>query len=372
MKHSENNNFKGVIEIKIIKANGTPSEIGLKHGNNAKNEVHYSIDSYEKLFYNNAGINWKQAIELAKKYIDVIETSNLDLLEEMEGIAKGASVEFEDILALNARSEIALTNNVNDGCTSLAIMPPLSDKAYLAQNWDWRSAQSRSLIMLDMHQNNGTTIQMVTEGGIIGKIGLNNHGLGVCLNALRANVKSNQLPVHLGLREVLNAESIDEAEQKVIGGKLGSSANFLIAQSNNEIMKAINLELSPRKYDKKETDNAYLYHTNHFCSKIVTKDIGKENLNTIDNTYSRFDRIDKLISNKADEKELISESIIKEWLSDHKNDPSSICRHLNELESPYEDTITAFSIIMNLTDKKMYLMEGQPCQPLEEYHFKIT
>lgn len=343
----------------------------MKHGKDAKDEVHYSIDSYEQLFYNNAGLNWKQAVELAKNYIDVIKKTNIDLLEEMEGIAKGASVEFEDILALNARSEIALTNNVNDGCTSLAVMPPLSDKVYLSQNWDWRSAQSRSLIMIDIHQKKGPAIQMVTEGGIIGKIGLNNHGLGVCLNALRANVKSNQLPVHLGLREVLNAGSIDEAERKIIDGKLGSSANFLIAQKNSNTMRALNLELSPRKYDKKETENAYLYHTNHFCSDMVTKDIGKENLNTVENTYSRFNRIEELIRNKVEEKQLISEATIKKWLSDHKNEPLSICRHESKLESPYEDTITAFSVIMNLTDRKMYLMEGQPCQPLEEYRFNL-
>lgn len=302
----------------------------------------------------------------------MIEKSNINLLEEMDYIAKGAAVEFEDILALNARSEIALTNNVSDGCTSIAVMPPLSDSVYLSQNWDWRPAQSRSLIKLDINQTKGTEIQMVTEAGIIGKIGFNNHGLGVCLNAIRANIISDQLPVHIGLREVLNTESINEAKEKIIDGKLGSSANILIAQEKNNFQKAINLELSPHKYDKKKIKNDYLYHTNHFCSDVIIKDIGKENFNTVENSFVRLNRIEKLIKNEIEERKLISELTIKKWLSDHKNEPFSICRHKNNSESIYDDTITAFSIIMNLTNKHMYLIEGQPCQPLTEYRFNFN
>src|SRR5699024_2906100 len=112
-----------------------------------------------------------------------------------------------------------------------------------------------------------------------------------------------------------------------------------IAQQNNNTAKAINLELSPYKYDKKKADKSYLYHTNHFCSDQIIKNIGKNNLNTVENSYIRLNRIEKLIKNKVKKKELISESTIKNWLSDHKNEPFSICRHKNNLESPYEDTI---------------------------------
>lgn len=355
--------------MKVIKMSGSPNQIGLIHGKEAKEEVHYSLDSYEKLFYNQSGFSWREATELAKNYISIIEDRNTDLLEEMDGIAKGSSVRFEDILTLNVRSEIALTSNTNDGCTSLSVMPPLSNKAYLAQNWDWRSAQSRSLITAHIHQENSTNIQMVTEGGIIGKIGLNNYGLGVCLNAIRANVRSNQLPIHLGLREVLNSKYINEAMDKVICGKIGSSANFLIAQDAGNIRKALNLELSPRTYDTRKTTDAYLYHTNHFCSETITQEIGKGNLRIAENTYHRFDRMGDLLRSAENDSGNITESVIKKWLSDHKNEPLSICRHKNEEESSYTDTITAFSVIMNVTDQEMYVMEGQPCQPSEEYRF---
>lgn len=357
--------------MKILNLSGSPYEIGFNHGEQAKSEVESSIIAYEKLFYNKVDITWNQAKEMGKKHLDAIEKTNIDLIEEMEGLAKGASVDFEDILVLNARSEIVLTQNKTDGCTSFAIMPPKSEFAFLGQTWDWTSAQSKNLIMAKITQQNGPKINMITEAGIIGKIGMNEHGLGVCLNALRSNIKSNQLPIHLGLREVLNSEDIEEARNKVVNGKLGSSANFLIAQAKGNVSKAKNLELSPNKFDEKETENSYLYHTNHFCSKAVIEDIGSVNLSTDANSYDRIDRIGELIYNSTKNNDVVKEKDIEEWLTDHENKPNSICIHKEPGTSDYTDIITVFSVIMNLTNKSMYLKEGPPCHPINKQRFSF-
>lgn len=352
--------------MKILNLSGSAFDIGVGHGKQAKTEIHYSLDSYEKLFWYEAHLDWKRATELAKLHIDYIEKTNVSLLEEIEGIAKGASVDFDDILALNARSEIALTNNKSDGCTSLTILPPVADKAYLGQNWDWRAAQSKSLIITKIGQKIGPTICMVTEGGIIGKIGLNSSGLGVCLNALRANVKSNKLPVHLGLREILNSETLEEAESKVTNRKIASSANFLIVQDKEANLHAANIEVSPIGEDKKVTNDSYLYHTNHFCSDMLIEKIGREKMNTTENTFIRKNRIQQLIKEQLFKNEPINRDQIKNLFADHENCPNSICRHKEEGSSDYTNTVTAFSVIMNLTDRNMYFMRGNPCSPIEE------
>lgn len=357
--------------MKILNLSGTPYEIGFSHGEQAKSEVASSLTAYEELFYNNADITWSQAKEMGKKHLHAIEKTNIKLLEEMEGLAKGASVDFEDILVLNARSEIVLTQNKTDGCTSFAIMPPKSEFAFLGQTWDWTSAQSKSLIMTKITQQNGPKIHMVTEAGIIGKIGMNEHGLGVCLNALRSNLKSNELPIHLGLREVLNSENIEEARNKVVNGKLGSSANFLMAQSKGSVNTAKNLELSPNKFSEKEASDSYLYHTNHFCSKTVIDDIGNDNLTTEENSYNRIDRIEELIENSTKDNHVVTEKDIKGWLADHKNKPNSICIHKVPGTSDYTDIITVFSVIMDLSNKSLYLQEGQPCQPIDIQRFSF-
>ena len=64
------------------------------------------------------------------------------------------------------------------------------------RNWDWKSAASVSLISLDIlayAPTNRPRIKMMTEAGVIGKIGVNSHGISVMLNALKV---SFPLPPH--------------------------------------------------------------------------------------------------------------------------------------------------------------------------------
>ena len=68
----------------------------------------------------------------------------------------------------------------------------------MAQNWDWMEEQSPNLLLLTIIQPDKPTIKMVTEAGIIGKIGLNSAGVGVCLNAIRIpGLDKNRIPCTL-------------------------------------------------------------------------------------------------------------------------------------------------------------------------------
>jgi isopenicillin-N N-acyltransferase like protein len=358
--------------VKEIILSGSPKEIGRQHGELGKKQVLFSLDMYERFFKRSVNLTWEQAKEMAKKHLRSIEAYNIDYLEEMEGIAKGTGVEFEDILTLNARTEIALTQNTMDGCTSLAVLPPIAERTFLGQNWDWRPSQIHSLLLVRIKQEKKPDICMVTEGGIIGKIGFNSSGVGVCLNAIRANVKSDGVPIHLGLRRILDSNSLDEALSQVENQQMGSSANFLIGfDDRNGGQKAVNLEVSPKGNDKKETTDDSLYHTNHLCSNRLIVDIGLENLMATDNSFVRIDRMNEFITNVKDTKQLVNESIIKHWFSDHYNFPQAICRHEEDGVAEHMQSRTVFSVVMNLTECQMLFMEGNPCSPLSEKTIKL-
>lgn len=356
--------------MKHLKLIGSAYDIGLQHGSKARTEVHYSLDSYEQLFYHEKNISWTAAREIAKDHIDYLDQNDHAFLEEIEGIAKGASVDFEDILALNARSEIALTGNT-DGCTSMGVVSPSNDNLYLAQTWDWRSAQKRSLLTLDIEssQNN---IVMVTEAGILGKIGMNRHGLGVCLNALRVNYRQHTLPIHVTLRKILNMDNIDEALEIINNKEVASAANILIGQDDTDsIRKIVNNEVTVTHVDAKEiTDSGHVYHTNHLCSSEILDNLEHEH-DSSENSYKRLETIDSLIIESIDHHKDIDHGEIRSWLSNHDNVPHAICRHGNHSESYYTDTVTAFAISMNLSEKNLHILEGTPCTPTETYYYEF-
>ena len=70
-------------------------------------------------------------------------------------------------------------------------------------------------------------IDMITEAGSIGKIGLNSAAVGVCLNAARAKgVDFGKSPRHLALERCLNSNSRAEAVETL---RSAGGAKILVA-----------------------------------------------------------------------------------------------------------------------------------------------
>lgn len=122
-------------DFKIIEAAGTPYEIGFAHGRTRAEEVLCSIATYKEMFKTYANLGWEEAKHRSRAYIEHISRYDSDLLEEIRGVAVGASVELEDILALNARSEVILMS----GSKSLRMVAPLLLLLRKAHRTDIRS-----------------------------------------------------------------------------------------------------------------------------------------------------------------------------------------------------------------------------------------
>lgn len=359
--------------MKRLTLSGTPREIGRQHGEQGKAEIRQSLETYAKLFQGYQQIGWDEVRRRALVHLQAIKAYDSDLIEEMEGIAEGANLPFADILALNARSEIALTGReetaFNDGCTSIGLSAPISKETIIAQNWDWKATQKDSLLFLEIHQAPKPTILMVTEGGMIGKIGFNSSGIGVCLNALITDKKSAEIPIHLGLRSILNSHSLPEAMSKIQDGQMASSANFLIGVddgSGNGM--AIDVEVSPFGIDLVGGEQGKTVHSNHLCSPIIQEQIKDLNNLKYSDSMLRKVRAEQLINQSLQRGEVITEETVQRWLADTFNRPNSINHYRNELAPEHRQIETVFSIVMNVTRLEMYLCVGMPSeQPYQRY-----
>ncbi|WP_245415747.1 C45 family autoproteolytic acyltransferase/hydolase [Alteribacter populi] len=340
-------------ENTILNLSGSSYDIGLKHGEKAKKQVHNSLQTYERMFKEFAGTSWNQAREKALLHVKEIEKYNPNYIDEMDGLANGAGVTFEDILTLNARSEIVLINTT-DGCTSFALINPRKMDTWLAQNWDWKGNQVDSLIHLHIKQNDLPSIQMITEAGIIGKIGCNDKGVGVCLNALVTDTWQPKVPIHLGLRAVLESNSMEEAISRVKGNQMASSAHFLIASKSEEILS---IEVSPVHTAKRKTNNGLLTHTNHICDEEMKRKVEEE---ALPDSFERFAKVTNLLE-KLNDKEVKKENLFR-VLCNHDSYPNSICRHNSSVQIGREKMETVFSIVMNLSDNELTWIRGKPCE----------
>lgn len=270
----------------------------------------------------------------------------------MSGIAIGANVELADIIAINVRTEITF-GLFSDGCTALS-WKTRESKSWLAQNWDWNPRQKENLVLLSISRPSTSLphIKMITEAGIIGKIGLNSAGLGVCLNAIKAKgMDPTRLPVHLGLRTVLESSSRADAVGKLEKYGVASACHMLIADAETG---GEGLEWSSKDVAKvKQHVKGQVFHSNHY---LLPHTGGVEDVNWLEDSKFRVKRIEELCSGIG-EGEVGWESLGKVFC-DEKNFPGSICREAQGRST----SATLFNIVMDLKERRAEVRVGRPIE----------
>jgi isopenicillin-N N-acyltransferase-like protein len=331
---------------------------GVQHGSVARDQVAVSVETYRRLFRDFVRIDWADALIIGERYGDAVARFDPELFEEIRGVADGSGFELAEILALNARSEIGLGARMVDGCTAFAAFGTATPggTTILCQNWDWRASQHDAFVALVIERPGKPTITMLTEAGIIGKIGLNSRGLGVCLNAIVTDqVKVDGTPLHVVLRGILESRNLGEAIETVARSSIASAANFLVAQHG---VGAVDIEALPSGIDVLLPDRDVLTHTNHLLSPRFTavRDLA---VNVLPDSYPRLNRARQLLEARHGGLDCASAEDI---LRDHANEPDGICRHEDEVGDPEGKRLqSVFSIVMDLERRELSVTDGPPC-----------
>ena len=240
----------------------------------------------------------------------------------------------------------------DDGCTALSWKT--DSVSILAQNWDWQTEQAENLIRLQIRQQSKPNVDMITEAGIIGKIGLNSAGVGVCLNAIRAKgVNFDRLPCHLALRACLDSHSRTEATKIIRAAGVASSCHILVADATGGVgLECSNVDIVelPANID------GIVIHTNHYVKHHpgVTERID------LPDSVTRLDRIGKLVSTYRNGP---TTTAVSQMLKDEQNYPVSICR----AQTDKSTTATLFCIVMKLDEKHAVVTVGRPVHSAETF-----
>ena len=123
----------------------------------------------------------------ATRFLPAIEAATPDLLEEVRGIAEGAAVSFERILAFNLMDEewwYSQARGHRHACSLVAIAAGEGRGALLAQNMDLPEVMDGGQAVLRSTTPDGGQTVVLTAAGMIGLTGCSSDGLGVCVNTL--------------------------------------------------------------------------------------------------------------------------------------------------------------------------------------------
>ena len=196
---------------------------------------------------------------------------------------------------------------------------------------------------------------MITEAGLVGKIGLNEAGIGVCLNALFTPEGRPGVPIHVVLRGILNSRTLSAAVAAVTAAGTAAAANFLIGDAAGEIL---DLEALPTGCKPLYPANGVLIHTNHLLQSVAQTDHG---LQVLPDSAVRLGRARRLAELRRIGGGKLGMEDVKAILADHLGYPDSICRHPDPERGEMWRLETVCSVLMNLSEKRLWVAFGKPC-----------
>jgi isopenicillin-N N-acyltransferase like protein len=342
----------------IVAVAGGPRERGRAYGERARDRVHRSLELYDDVFRHVTGMRWAAVRDRAGAYAEPIDAFDVRLLPEIEGIAEGAAVDAEDVLALNVRTEV-MFGMAARACTAVAVAPTPADEAHvlLAQTWDWRPGARDTCVLLVTAPHDGPPSVTFVEAGLLAKCGMNAAGIGLAASALVSSLDRGEpgVPFHAILRRILSSPSIDEAVDAVTSPVRASSGNYLLASTAGG---AVNLEALPGGADRAErTNGVRLAHANHLLRRREGVPAGVKDLERLDGRSSSLARQSVVEERLRTEGELGIDDLL-ELLRDHS---APVCTHASEDDPPEEANETIAAIAMDLTAGALWVTGGRPC-----------
>lgn len=339
-------------QFRLVEISGGPFERGKQHGKLLSTEIAETIAFYRSIF----GLSETEISQHAAFYRTIIDDFDPVYGEEIDGIALGASVDPLWIVALNARTEILSRHpGASNECTSVYF----SETSILGQNWDWGKALESLTVLMRIVQPDGHTILMMTEPGIIGKIGMNSCGLGVCLNILTLDRVLNGLPVHIILRAILNCKSLAQVNSLLARHDDGKASNIMVADASGN---GFDMEFCAETSYLFEPTSNYLLHTNHYLGKGINSEQDPD----FASSYARFAKATQILSDSKER----SVTTMCGLLSDESDSCLSIYREYLPDNSVHE-LGTICTIVMELAKQNMYIRKGKgPGAEFVEYSVK--
>lgn len=358
--------MKKTADMPIILLEGSPRQRGQIHGEALKSGIHEHIELTKDFMAENLEIKPQDSTAdflNNTNFMPAIERWTPSLVDEMKGMAEGAGADFREILMLNLVDEACWHFMERKGafksptlgaesCSSLGVegqygMPPL-----VAQNLDLPAYYDGLQALLHIKDAQAEMeIFAITFAGVVGAVGMNSRGVGMCENTLiQLKHAADGLPVMHVSRGILAQPTLEDAVAFIHNVRHASGQNYVIGSADG----VVDYECSASKVRRfvPEERAGMVYHTNH---ALVNQDAyapGKKP----ENSSARLESIRRDLNSAHGP---LTVDVIKKALSSHSCEPNPVCVHPREQKGG----ITASSLIMELGEElRLHYTAGPPCE----------
>ncbi|MEH6585831.1 MAG: C45 family peptidase [Halioglobus sp.] len=244
-----------------LTVSGSAKQRGAAVGEALRAKIANNCEFYEQQFYPLGGASVEAVVTMAAQVEGIISAFRPELSQEIRAMAEAANIDPMRLFALNARTEILNALNTQE-CTSLYAPA----KSVLAQTWDWVDALESGTVLIQHQLESGFEFLTLTEAGILGKIGFNSGGLGVCLNILSSPHHLSGLPVHITARAVLETPLFTDIHPLLERVGAGKASHLLIADDNGS---GLSVEWAGQSQHIGTANAGGFCHSNHYIAQSI-------------------------------------------------------------------------------------------------------
>ncbi len=356
-------------ELPLLEVSGGPRERGRAHGEAFRAEIGALLPAYFDYMdatsrdHGVEPVTMERALGTAGTYLGPAERYAPGLVEEARGIAEGADVPFEEILALNAFLDLFDSLSpafLEAGCTTL-MAPGGADGAIIGQNYDLPAIFAPAAVLLKVSGGEGPDALVYTSAGMLGCAGLNSAGIGVVINKLVPADAGPGVPYPFVIRRILSREQIGDALNAVGGIRRASGMNYVLCDRHGEIY---DLETTAREMEVLCPFEGPMAHSNHYLTDRL-KPLERRAWDQRGQSIARWGRATRLLRGC----ERPDADALKGMLSDHVNYPIAICRH-NEVHDGEGCGQTVCGIVLAPMAGRAWFVRGPACEHAwVEYRF---
>jgi isopenicillin-N N-acyltransferase-like protein len=349
----------------LVEVSGPPRERGRQYGQQAAARIARGIEHYagqlERLAFDRRAIH-----DAVQDYLPHINRFEPAYVDEMRGISEGAGVAFEDVVLLNARTEIlklgarraAKVEADAEACTGVVALPEATQarRVIHAQNWDWKSECVETAVVLSIRRDDGPDLLTFTEAGGLARSGLNAAGIAITANYLECDRDYRTLGVPLALirRKVLESAHLALAMHAVYATPKSGANNMIVSHAGGV---AIDFECAPDETFQVHAERGLIVHANHWVSPVALAKLKDTGIANTPCSLYRDLRVRELLT--ADVGRLTRESVKTALLDDFAT-PWSVCRPPRE---GLTSTVTA-TVAMVVMEPALGIMEVAPLPAL--------
>jgi predicted choloylglycine hydrolase len=286
-------------KINTVELTGDPFQLGKVYGKAIRTTFLDVLKRWEDRLKNVFQIELSAYVQYLFKETSFLATCEKhvpDLVEEVRGIAQGAGIDFELAFTWQLIDEhsFCIPNYKGEGCSALGFVREPGKLTFVAQNLDMPFIKDGAQTLLQITgQGNEPDMLVAAQAGAVASMGLNQYGVGVCVNYLSQLKPSAQgLPVSFVVRSILRQKNLKDAITFVRQVPHATGQNYVIGSPEG----VASLECSEKSVAEYRPDpqGRWVAHANH---PIINADMVEFNTDIFTNTtYARQDFLESRVA----------------------------------------------------------------------------